>query len=170
MEGATGPVSTEWLRQRLPLEYAGPWNCVIRFALAALLGLVPQVRGQEPCTADWRLTEGLRIGSLDGPDALTEVRSLAISPNGDLYVTQYLLGSVTVFSADGKLVRTIGRTGQGPGEFENAPSSVTWRGDTLWEIARRHNTSPAALRRANNLSSTRIHPGDALTLPNTRYD
>ncbi len=40
-------------------------------------------------------------------------------------------------------------------------------GETLWGIARRHQTSPAALRRANRLSSTRIHPGDALTVPDS---
>ena len=38
------------------------------------------------------------------------------------------------------------------------------RGDTLWGIARRQGTSTRALRRANGLSSTRIYPGQALTL------
>ena len=61
-------------------------------------------------------------------------------------------------------------TARGGGGARVSRVHIVRRGDTLWEIARRHNTSPAALRRANNLSSTRIHPGDALTLPNTRYD
>ncbi len=39
------------------------------------------------------------------------------------------------------------------------------RGDTLWGIAQRHGTSTPALRRTNGLSSTRIYPGQALTLP-----
>ncbi len=42
------------------------------------------------------------------------------------------------------------------------------RGDTLWEIARRHGTSPSMLRRANRLSSSRIHPGQTLTVPGVR--
>ncbi len=42
------------------------------------------------------------------------------------------------------------------------------RGDTLWEIARRHGTSIAMLRRNNRLSSSRIHPGQALTVPDAR--
>ena len=42
------------------------------------------------------------------------------------------------------------------------------RGDTLWEIARRHDTSTRALRRTNDLSSTRIYPGQALTVPAAR--
>ncbi len=42
------------------------------------------------------------------------------------------------------------------------------RGDTLWEIARRHGTLPSMLRRANRLSSSRIHPGQTLTVPGAR--
>lgn len=39
------------------------------------------------------------------------------------------------------------------------------RHDTLWEIARRHGTTLAALRRTNGLISTVIHPGQRLALP-----
>ena len=39
------------------------------------------------------------------------------------------------------------------------------RGDTLWAIAQRHGTSTRALRRTNDLPSTLIYPGQALTLP-----
>lgn len=39
------------------------------------------------------------------------------------------------------------------------------RHDTLWEIARRHGTTPRALRRANQLASTIIRPGQELRLP-----
>jgi hypothetical protein len=39
------------------------------------------------------------------------------------------------------------------------------QGDSLWTIARKHDTSVAALRRANNLASTRIKPGQVLSLP-----
>ena len=50
-------------------------------------------------------------------------------------------------------------------ERTRPPSVYTVRrGDTLWGIARRHDTSPRALRRTNQLSSTRIYPGQALTL------
>jgi len=39
------------------------------------------------------------------------------------------------------------------------------RGDTLWQIARRYDISLRALRQVNKLSSTRIRPGQRLTLP-----
>ena len=38
-------------------------------------------------------------------------------------------------------------------------------GDNLWTIARRHDTSVATLRRLNGLSSSRLAPGQVLTLP-----
>ncbi len=42
------------------------------------------------------------------------------------------------------------------------------RGDTLFSIARRHNTSVAALRAANSLVSDIIYVGQTLTLPNNQ--
>jgi len=38
-------------------------------------------------------------------------------------------------------------------------------GDSLWGIARRHATTVIRLRSANNLSGSRIYPGQVLTLP-----
>ncbi|HUO87109.1 MAG TPA: DUF5715 family protein, partial [Thermoanaerobaculia bacterium] len=39
------------------------------------------------------------------------------------------------------------------------------QGDSLWGIAQRHGTSPAKIQRANGLSSSRIRPGQVLTIP-----
>jgi LysM repeat protein len=39
------------------------------------------------------------------------------------------------------------------------------RGDTLWSIARARNTTVAALRDANDLPTSVIHPGQVLVLP-----
>ncbi|MXW66740.1 MAG: LysM peptidoglycan-binding domain-containing protein [Gemmatimonadales bacterium] len=47
----------------------------------------------------------------------------------------------------------------GGGRYEVRP------GDSLWEIARRHATTVPRLRSANNLSGSRIYPGQVLTLP-----
>lgn len=42
------------------------------------------------------------------------------------------------------------------------------RNDTLWRIAQRHGTTPAAIQRANNLRGTTIYPGQQLTIPTGR--
>lgn len=39
------------------------------------------------------------------------------------------------------------------------------RGDALWDIARAHGTTVAAIQRSNNLRNSRIYPGQVLTIP-----
>ena len=39
------------------------------------------------------------------------------------------------------------------------------RGDSLWTIAQHHGTSVASLKRANGMSSSRLKPGQTLTIP-----
>jgi LysM repeat protein len=66
--------------------------------------------------------------------------------------------------------KTGGRTldpapGEGGG---NSTGDQTYRvrsGDSLWVIARRFGTSVGDLRRANELRSTRIYPGQKLRIP-----
>jgi LysM repeat protein len=37
-------------------------------------------------------------------------------------------------------------------------------GDSLWTIARKHNTSPEAIKKWNNLKNNTIHPGNRLLI------
>lgn len=47
-----------------------------------------------------------------------------------------------------------------------APLVITVKsGDTLWKLAREHNSSVDAIKQRNNLRSENIHPGDSLTIP-----
>lgn len=86
---------------------------------------------QEACRLDWTLEETLRVGSLDGDDALSFVPGIAIDPGtGDFYVPQRQ--GVLVFSDTGDLRRVVGREGSGPGEFEAGARAVTWANDELW--------------------------------------
>ena len=69
------------------------------------------------------------LGSTDGDDSFGLIVDVALSPEGSLAVSQYGMGEVWVFDAQGRR-RVVGRSGGGPGEFGSVPR-VAWRGDTL---------------------------------------
>jgi hypothetical protein len=87
----------------------------------------------EEHVASWTLgAPTLRIGSLEGGEtALTTVRTLTVGPEGRIHVLQPQDQEVRVFGPDGDLAGTMGREGEGPGEFLG-PSTMGFLGDTLW--------------------------------------
>lgn len=64
------------------------------------------------------------------PDEFGGVNSVALGPDGDVYVADARNFEVRVFGLDGAHRRTFGRQGEGPGEFQ-ALSSLAWAGDRL---------------------------------------
>jgi hypothetical protein len=61
--------------------------------------------------------------SLGGPDAqgdyvFGEVRNFVVGDDGAIYVLDAKLGHIKVFDMTGKHLRSIGRSGQGPGELD----------------------------------------------------
>ena len=64
------------------------------------------------------LVETGRFQGEDGtPAELGEPRSIAVDAAGRVYVVDSKPAAIKVFTPDGKLVRSIGREGEGPGEF-----------------------------------------------------
>ena len=79
----------------------------------------------------------VRIGAVDDPDyALTSLRSLDVGSDETVYTLHRMGLGVRMFNADGMFVRTVGRPGAGPGEFQAAIASGLV-GDTLWVWDRR---------------------------------
>ena len=75
----------------------------------------------EPVSPEKRLSlvEELRIGRLTGgneADLLYVIKGIEIGPGGDIYVLD--ADKVKVFSPAGEFLRSWGRRGEGPGEFE----------------------------------------------------
>jgi hypothetical protein len=59
-----------------------------------------------------------------------------------------------------------GKAGRPAAQRERAGLSHTVRpGETLWRIAQQYDTTPAAIKRANELPSTTIRAGDSLVIP-----
>lgn len=74
----------------------------------------------------------VRIGSLDDPDYLFGlVGSVVPGPDGFVYSLHPRDGVVRRWTADGTPAGTIGRTGEGPGEFTQ-PVRMGFFGDSLW--------------------------------------
>jgi len=92
----------------------------------------PPLDAQEVCPRPWPLTETVRIGSIDGPDALTYPVVLETGPDGRVYLIQSMISAVSIFKSDGTPDRLFGRAGAGPGEFSRFPGSVGWTDTTLW--------------------------------------
>lgn len=65
------------------------------------------------------LEEELRIGG-EGDDRTQffRVKDVGVDRQGNIHVVDMSNGRVQVFDTDGAYIRTIGRSGQGPGEFE----------------------------------------------------
>jgi sugar lactone lactonase YvrE len=80
------------------------------------------------------------------PDAVTDPTNVVTAPNGDVYVAEshtnvedpHLVGRISVFDKNGKFIRTIGRTGTGPGEFRT-PHALVFDSQGRLIVADRHN-------------------------------
>jgi len=89
----------------------------------------------------WRVVEELRIGTLEGtgPDLFGEVNALEVDQAGRIYVLEGQAKELRLFDRNGDHVRTVGRQGGGPGEF-NSPIGLGWGPDgNLWVIDPQNN-------------------------------
>ena len=112
---------------------------------------------------EWRTEEAVRIGHVeDSALGVSSIGAVRVHPSGRIYVLETDARQVRIFSADGRLVRTTGRRGQGPGEFEN-PSGMGFLGDTVWVTDTRRMTLLSADGDLLTTSSTprlRVPVGD----------
>lgn len=60
-----------------------------------------------------------------------DVVSVAVDPDGRVFVADNMVLTVWEFGANGELVDSIGRRGSGPGEF-NSLDNIQWTADTLY--------------------------------------
>lgn len=89
--------------------------------------------GGDPAWAAVRALPDLEIGGGDGATGVQfgQIVDLAVDADGGIYVLDGVERSIAVFAADGTPIRTIGRGGEGPGEFSRYVNGLIVRGDTL---------------------------------------
>ena len=83
----------------------------------------------------WQLTRVASIGpkslsDTGSPDEFGRVYDIALGPDGNVFVADGANREIRVFGLDGVHRRTLGRKGEGPGEFDGL-YSVAWLGDRL---------------------------------------
>lgn len=120
--------------------------CVVLGAISPLMAVAP-VLGQPTGLAEtefglksaWcpscevRITEVLVLGDEEGPGVLEDdVVRVRRDSRGRYYLMGSFSQSVQVFRPDGGYVATVGRKGQGPGEFRGIADMVVDEGDTLY--------------------------------------
>ena len=80
------------------------------------------------------LEEVVAFGDSIGPGMLREQSSVATDSRGRFYATSNHDPTIAVFDGRGRFLRTIGRQGQGPGEFVRRPLMLFGPGDSLYAI------------------------------------
>jgi len=82
----------------------------------------------------WRVIEELRIGAVEGEPEYQfgNIAGIDADSDGRIYVLDQHAQEIRVFDAEGKLLRTMGRAGSGPGELSpGAGPLFVVRGDTV---------------------------------------
>lgn len=78
------------------------------------------------------LEEELSIGGLD-EDVLCMWAGIAVDESGRIFVSDMMEHTLKAFDSSGRLLKTVGRRGQGPGEF-NHPLALTRSGDHIYVL------------------------------------
>jgi hypothetical protein len=91
------------------------------------------VRDDPRCTAcRIELTPGVRLGDRDGPGSIEHLESHVVRDSRGRYIIRGSYSTnLKVYSANGDFMRTVGRKGGGPGEFEGVAAIQILAGDTL---------------------------------------
>jgi hypothetical protein len=98
----------------------------------ALLGLAASLVGAaSPATGQDRVITGEPETIITMASGLIgSVNDMLVATDGRVYVADAQANVIHVVGSDGEMARTIGRAGQGPGEF-NRPTNLSQKGDTL---------------------------------------
>lgn len=99
------------------------------------------------------------VGAREGASAFGRIASVDLGSGGELYVLDRQAGAITVWDPEGRLVRSFGRLGDGPGEFRS-PTSVHALEDGGVAVGE---AFPARLHRfdadGSHRESLRVRPG-----------
>jgi 6-bladed beta-propeller len=111
--------------------------------IATLLGTAVQAAAQPTpirtiqSPVRLELQQALVIGEMDGPAAFGRIMDVKLGRRGRVYVADDLRHAVFVFDSVGRFVRSVGRRGNGPGEFQAPWRIALDASDSLfvWDVS-----------------------------------
>jgi hypothetical protein len=88
---------------------------------------------------EWRFSETplVTIGAVDGPEAIGTVgrivdeSGVALLSDGRIAVADGQANEIRIYDASGNRLTSVGRTGDGPGEFQGLRGIATFGGDSI---------------------------------------
>ena len=102
--------------------------CLLTLCLAAAAAAeAPRIaNGPEPARGieTWRLSESWRAGGEDDDIFFGVISDAKIDADGNILLLDMQLSEIQVYGPDGEHLRTMGREGEGPGEFRQASDMV----------------------------------------------
>ena len=110
------------------------WSRTVAAVLLSACGATSREHGESFPDDDARRREASTVAEewVSAPDAdLSSFSQLAVDSRGNTYVPDFYRNRVVVFDAGGRLLRTLGRRGSGPGEFQAIRTVQVIRGDSL---------------------------------------
>ena len=130
------------------------------------------VTNQRP---DWASGEGWRLSELpvfdlgsydaEGPESFERVVGTRRLSSGVIVVAEGGARELRFFDEDGGHIRTVGRQGGGPGEFESLRFLRLWRGDSLVVHDGRRRTVSLFDSAGQFGRSFRLEPADSVRFP-----
>jgi hypothetical protein len=98
--------------------WAGSWNGseVVKDGVKHVMNPKESIEKQ----ATVKLKEAWRIGGEDDEEIFGVITDILADADGNIYMLDAQLNEIKVYSEDGEYLRTIGREGEGPGEFRGA--------------------------------------------------
>ena len=155
------------------LRVLGVGECLLLGAVAAPLVaqdsvlVVPDAVTCDSCSLD--VSAVVELGDRDGPGIVGEHAVIGRSDDGDYYVsTSAQRGRLLRFSPDGVFRGTIGRSGEGPGEYVS-PALAQGRADTLRILDVPGGRVTTIRGDAITTSRLPLMPDDWALLPDGRY-
>lgn len=118
---------------------AEQWTGVIDTLPNGTIHVANPSRGVWPDGAGWRLGPAAVIGAAEGAEAVVfgAVSGLEVDDAGRIYVLDRHANELRIFAPDGAHIRTVGRSGGGPGEYRNANGLRWLTADTLVAVDQR---------------------------------